>query len=153
DIVGSVALSERLGPAADDEMRRDHFAALRDAIAAHDGVEVKNMGDGLFAAFPSGTRAVEAAIAIQQRMRGGDVTVRVGVHVGEPVLEEGDYFGKPVAVARRLCDAASGGQILVSDVVRGVSRSPEDCVDPEPRVLKGMQDATVVWRVAWERLA
>ncbi len=61
--------------------------------------------------------------------RGHAVEFRIGIHVGEPAIEDGDYFGRPVAVARRLCDAAAGGEILVSDLVRSLSHTPERFVD------------------------
>ena len=50
--------------------------------------------------------------------------LRVGIDAGEPIHEGGDLYGTPVVVARRLCDAAEGGQVLVSDVVRLLLRPP-----------------------------
>jgi class 3 adenylate cyclase len=153
DLVGSVALGERLGDAGDDEMRRDHFGLLRECITAHDGHEVKNLGDGLMVVFESSGDAVDAAVAIQRRVRARNaaadvpIAIRIGVHVGEPSIEDGDYFGRPVAVARRLCDAATGGEILVSDLVRGLSRVPELFCGREEVTLKGMTDPTCTWRV------
>ena len=44
----------------------------------------------------------------------------MGLHVGEPIRNEGDYFGTPVLIAKRLCDQANGGQILASELVRGL---------------------------------
>lgn len=78
----------------------------------HGGREVKNLGHGFMVAFASTTDAVASAIAIQQAVEQANRTapirtsVRVGLHVGEPVLDNGDYFGAPVAVAKRLCNAA-----------------------------------------------
>lgn len=154
DLVGSVALSERLGDDGDDEMRRDHFALLRTCITAHDGHEVKNLGDGLMAVFESSGDAVDAAIDIQLAVRARNAAaaepleLRVGVHVGEPAIEDGDYFGRPVAVAKRLCDAADGGEILVSDLVRSLSRAPDLFTDRREITLKGMTEPTCTWRVA-----
>src|SRR5205814_1388735 len=42
------------------------------------------------------------------------VRVRIGIHTGEPTLEEGDYYGIDVHLAARLCEAAHGGQVLLS---------------------------------------
>lgn len=157
DLVGSVALSERLGPAADEAMRKDHFGLLREAIGSHGGHEVKNLGDGLMVAFESSNDAVEAAVAIQKRVADrasngmADLQIRIGIHVGEPVLDGDDYFGKPVAVASRLCNAASSDQILVSDLVRGLSRSPELFTGQETMTLKGMVEPTTTWRVDWRQ--
>lgn len=154
DLVGSVALSERLGDTGDDEMRRDHFGLLRECITAHDGHEVKNLGDGLMVVFASSGDAVDAAMAIQRSIRERNngaavpLDIRIGIHVGEPAIEDGDYFGRPVAVAKRLCDAAGGGEILVSDLVRSLSRAPEMFCDRTEITLKGMTDPTCTWRVA-----
>ena len=46
--------------------------------------------------------------------------MRIGLSLGEASVEDGDYFGEPVVEASRLCAAAEGGQILVSDLVRQV---------------------------------
>jgi len=149
DIVGSVALAERLGERAMEELRRAHFEELRHAIATHEGHEVKNLGDGVMAVFPSSALAVDAAEAMQASSgeRPG-LAIRIGVHVGEPWIDGNDYFGKCVAVARRLCDATEGGAILVSDLVRSLSSDPDRYVDRTDRVLKGMTETTTTWLVA-----
>jgi len=54
DQVGSTAMLERLGEAANDELRRDLFAALRRPIDVFGGIEVKSQGDGFMVAFPGG---------------------------------------------------------------------------------------------------
>jgi DNA-binding CsgD family transcriptional regulator/class 3 adenylate cyclase len=53
----------------------------------------------------------------------GMFSVRVGLHVGEPIQDDNEYFGTPVVVAKRLCDAAAAGQILASGLVRGLVAS------------------------------
>lgn len=153
DLVGSVALSERLGHERDQAVRNVHFGLLRECISPHGGYEVKTLGDGLMAVFASSADAVEAAIAIQHSVSEhnshADVRlgIRVGIHVGEPTVEAGDYFGRPVAVARRLCDAAGGGEILVSDLVRSLGHDPELFTDRRDITLKGMAEPTSTWRV------
>ena len=129
DLVGSTALLDELGDDEAERLRRVHFGLLRDVVTAHGGQEVKNLGDGLMVAFPSAVNAVSCAIGIQQAVhrhnarRGDDrLQVRVGLNVGEPIRDEGDYFGTPVVVAKRLCDTAEGGQILASGLVRGACR-------------------------------
>ena len=57
DLVGSTELMVRLGDGAFDELRGEHFARLREVVAAHDGTEVKNTGDGVMATFPSADRS------------------------------------------------------------------------------------------------
>src|SRR3954462_7293354 len=66
DMVGSTALSSSLDPEAADRVRQGHFSVLRQAIAATDGAEVKNLGDGLMAVFASSSAAIACAVAMQQ---------------------------------------------------------------------------------------
>ena len=66
DIVGSTALSQRLSPDMADQIRRDHFAVLRQTLAEADGIEVKNLGDGLMAAFSSASAALACGVSMQQ---------------------------------------------------------------------------------------
>ena len=51
-------------------------------------------------------------------LRPSALNIRIGLHVGEPIRDEDDYFGTSVVIARRLCDGAAPGQILASDLVR-----------------------------------
>jgi class 3 adenylate cyclase len=90
DIVGSTELLSVLGDDAYEEVRRKHFRVLGDVVNAAGGSEVKKLGDGLMAVFPSSVDAVRCAMAIQravarQNLTGGAgrVEVRVGLHVGE----------------------------------------------------------------------
>lgn len=153
DLVGSTELIHRLGEDAAETMRRRHFADLREAIAANAGTEVKSLGDGLMVVFESATRAVHCAAAMQHAVRREDALgLRVGVHAGEPAREDDDYFGTPVVVARRLCDRAAGGQILVTDLVRGLigSRSGMALRSLGSLSLKGLDEPVVAFEVVWD---
>src|SRR3954452_13243582 len=126
DLVGSTELLERLGDDRAEELGRAHFAALLDAAVAHGGHEVKSVGDGLMVAFRSAVDALGGAVQMQRavdrhnREGAQPIAVRIGLAVGEVVYDQGDYYGTPVVVAKRLCDAAAGGEILVSELVRGL---------------------------------
>jgi class 3 adenylate cyclase/tetratricopeptide (TPR) repeat protein len=126
DQVGSTETLQRLGDEEGERLRRAHFGLLREAAAMHGGEEVKNLGDGLMVAFVSAVDAVVCAITMQQAVdrarTTGELTfaVRIGLNVGEPIRDEGDYFGTPVVIAKRLCDAGAPGQILASELVRAL---------------------------------
>ena len=112
DIVGSTDHLVRLGDRDWDEVRRAHFAVLREALTRHGGVEVKNTGDGLMAVFRSVVEAVNCAVAMQQGARrvvvgGAPVGLRIGISTGEASEEQGDWFGTPVVEAARLCALAA----------------------------------------------
>jgi class 3 adenylate cyclase len=97
---------------------------LRAAIRASGGREVDARADEMFAVFEHPRPAIDAALAIQRRMRSNSwpgglvVLVRVGLHRGRPTLTDTGYVGLAVNTAARVCFAAHGGQILVSSSVR-----------------------------------
>lgn len=153
DLVGSTALLSKLGDDAADDVRRSHFTVLREVIADHRGREVKSLGDGLMVAFTSARDAVACAAAMQRAVgeQADRLELRVGIDAGEPIHEGADLFGTPVVVARRLCDAAEGGQVLVSDVVRLLAGRRLDValesIGPVP--LKGLDEPVVAHAVRW----
>ncbi len=161
DLVGSTELLDDLGDEQAEQLRRVHFGLLREVALSHAGQEVKSLGDGLMVAFASSVDAAACAIGIQRavdrRNRGeGSVrlSVRIGLHVGEPIRDEDDYFGTSVVVARRLCDRAEGGQILASELVRqliggrgGFSFRPVGELS-----LKGFTEAVGACELGWERI-
>jgi class 3 adenylate cyclase/tetratricopeptide (TPR) repeat protein len=158
DLVGSTAQLERLGDDAAEQLRRTHFRLLRDAVAMHGGQEVKNLGDGLMVVFPSAVDAVGCAVAMQQavhrhneRQAEHRLAVRVGLHVGEPIRDEADYFGKPVVIAKRLCDCAQGSQIVASDLVHSLVGTRGDYTfrDLGPLTLKGITEPHPACEVVW----
>ena len=149
DLVGSTSLYDRLGDDRAEALRRAHFASLRTAVAAHGGQEVKNLGDGLMVAFTSAVAAVEAAVAMQRSTNGAEI--RVGLHAGEPLRDEDDYFGVSVNIAKRLCDVAAPGQIFASSLIRAL-------VSPRMRTglrpvggleLKGIEEPVDTYEVEW----
>jgi adenylate cyclase len=91
-------------------------------IAEHRGRIIKTTGDGLLAEFPSAVDAVRCAIEVQRGMIAGNVDLppkkrfefRVGINVGDIMLDEGDIFGDGVNVAARLENLAEPGGICVS---------------------------------------
>jgi class 3 adenylate cyclase len=158
DLVGSTELLSQLGDDEAERLRRLHFGLLRDVATAHGGEEVKNLGDGLMVAFPSAVNAVGCAIGIQQAVhrhnaRQGDdrLQVRVGLNVGELIRDEGDYFGTPVVVAKRLCDKADGGQILATELLRSLvgARGSFGFRSCGPVALKGIAEPLPTCEVLW----
>ena len=158
DQVGSTETLQRLGDEEGERLRRAHFALLREAAGMHGGEEVKNLGDGLMVAFVSAVDAVACAITIQQAVHraraGGEFAfaVRVGLNVGEPIRDEGDYFGTPVVIAKRLCDAGAPGQILASELVRALvgTRGGFTYRALEAVTLKGVIEPVPACEVSWE---
>jgi class 3 adenylate cyclase len=161
DVVGSTELLSHLGDLRYDEIRRRHFTALRQAIAAADGDEIKTMGDGVMAVFQSAVQAVGCAVAMQQDIDGqladeaGPIEIRIGLAIGEVTFEAGDVHGTAVVEAARLVGCARGGQILATALVRAMvgSRSPARFVDVGALELKGLPEPVPACDVLWERKA
>ena len=160
DLVGSTELASALAPEAADEVRRAHFSSLRQAIAATDGTEVKNLGDGLMVVFPAASAALLCAVSMQQIVERDNVDaakrlgLRVGLSAGEATREGDDYFGDPVIEASRLCAHAEGGQILASDLARAASgrRSTHTFTPLGEVALKGLPEPIETFEVTWEPL-
>ena len=149
DCVGS---DELFHGAGDDAIRREHFAALRAAVAEHGGREVKTTGDGLMVTFTSAVAAIRCAVDMQRATTGaGGPALRVGIAAGEPVADGGDLYGPPVIVAGRLCDIAGPGQILSTDVVRQVAggRVEELMAAGETLRLRGVSERVATAEVRW----
>ncbi len=153
DLASSTALTQRLGDAKAQELVRAHNSIVREALAAQGGTEIKHTGDGIMASFPTASGALECAVAIQRGVAARndpDLAVHVGVNAGEPVAEESDLFGTSVQLARRICDHAESGQILVSNVVRELSAGKGFLfADVGEVVPKGFEEPVRLYEVRW----
>lgn len=155
DVVGSTALTARLGDVAARAHLRRHDDVMTAAVARWEGRLHKHTGDGVMASFRSVHRALDCALDVQRRMdrlaASSDVglRVRVGLHVGEPIAERADLFGAEVNLAARLCAAAQPGEVLVSNVVRELCRTrPATFVDRGRLELRGLPGAIQAWAAA-----
>ena len=158
DIEDSTVLTERLGDQAWQELLRTHNALIRGQLRAHDGYEVKTMGDGFMIAFQSAKKGLACAIAIQRAFDRHDaadvehVKVRIGLHAGEAIKDDDDFYGKNVILASRIAGKAVGGEILVSSLVHQlVESSVSAALFSEPRdvELKGLTGTHGIYAVGW----
>lgn len=148
DMEGSTTLTQRLGDAKAQEVLRVHNDIVRDALAAHDGSEIKHTGDGIMASFRSASGAIDCAAAIQEALSSYNqsnpdrpLRVRIGLNAGEPVAEGEDLFGTAVQLASRIAARAEPGQVLVSDVVRQLAAGKAFLFSDEGDVaLRGFDD-------------
>ncbi len=156
DIQGHTEMMGRLGDAAGRDVLRTHERITRQALRTHGGAEVKAMGDGFLAWFPSATRALECALSLQKEFQahnaaGGEpLRVRVGINAGEPVQEGGDLFGQAVIVASRVAASAAGGEIVVTDVVRQLLAGKSFVfADRGTAGLRGLDEPVRTWALVW----
>ena len=127
DVEGSTALVQRLG-----DRYRGLINGLRevlvDAARSAGGKVVETRADDTFAVFEQPGAAVDMAVGVQRELRTRrwdeevEVRVRVGMHSGLPTQTDDNYIGLPVHAAARICAAAHGGQILVSQATRDAAR-------------------------------
>jgi predicted ATPase/class 3 adenylate cyclase len=120
DIEGSTRLLHEHGERY-SELLSEHRAVLRDAFERHGGVEVDTQGDAFFVAFARASDALAAAAGAQAGLRGGPISVRIGIHTGEPVLTSEGYVGLDVHRAARIAAAGHGGQVLLSQSARDLA--------------------------------
>lgn len=144
DVVGSTEMLDRLGDDEAHRLRRRHFELLRNTVREHGGREVKSLGDGLMVVFACHRAAVACAASMQSAVAecADSLELRIGIASGETIREDDDYFGRPVIVARRLCDTARGGDVLVSEATRERlgSAPPHELESVGPLALKGLAD-------------
>lgn len=159
DVEGSTALTSRSGDADGRALLRDCEDVIRKQIAAHEGREIKSLGDGFMIAFSSARRAVRCAVDIQKALHAekaspsGGLDVRMGLNAGEAIHENDDLFGSAVNAAARIASKAKGGEILISEVVKTLAgRVPDvEFVDRGRIKLKGLEDRFRVYEVAWTK--
>jgi class 3 adenylate cyclase len=127
DIVGSTSLTEEFGDVVAMTIIRKHNEIVRYHLLKNNGKEVKHTGDGIMATFDSSVKAVRSGIDMQndlssyrQQNPGTALHVKIGINAGEPVTEGNDFFGAAVQLTKRICDLSKPGQVLVSDVVKGL---------------------------------
>jgi len=158
DLVASTTWRVQLGEERAEARRQVHHRLLTDAITTHHGTLHDDLGDGIMASFPGAADAVAAAVAIQQAIEAASrrtdvagVAVRIGISVGDVAWKDAHPHGLPLVEAARLCAAAEGGQILVSEIVRVLARGRGGhTFTPIGRVaLKGLPEPVVTCTVAW----
>jgi class 3 adenylate cyclase/tetratricopeptide (TPR) repeat protein len=117
DVEGSTNLRTRLGDADANRVLAESERQVVQAVTAHGGEVVKQLGDGVMACFDSARAAVMAAMEVQRPDADG-VRVRVGVHAGEISRANGDLQGAAVHAAARIMGSAAGGEVLISERAR-----------------------------------
>lgn len=158
DLRGFTAFIEERGDAAGAELVSEYRQLVRAEIARTGGRELKTEGDSFLVEFRTARQALECATGILSGAEARtsarpDLPLRIGVglHAGEPVRFEQDYIGSAVNVAARLGQAADAGELLVSDVVRGLLRTSGSppAREREGLALKGIADPPRVYAFEW----
>ena len=147
---------------ADEEGTLARLKAIRKAIvdpaiASHRGRIVKTTGDGMLVEFASAVDAARCAVEVQRAMaeQNSDVPqdqrieFRIGIHVGDIIIDDNDIFGDGVNIAARLEGIAEAGGVCISDDAYRQVRGKVEivCDDIGPQTLKNIAEPMQVWRV------
>ncbi len=157
DLVGFTRLGQQDEEAA-LRLRREHQSLLRPIFTSFGGREVKSLGDGFLVEFASAVESVRCAVEIQRAIAERNASagaadpllLRVGIHVGDVVEEDGDVVGDAVNVASRIEPLADAGGICLSSAVYQQVRNKLPIVIERLglRNLKNVQDPVEIYRVA-----
>ncbi len=156
DIVGSSTLASALGDRAWAPIITAHFAKIRTHVEDHGGQFVKSLGDGTMSSFPSARSALASARDIQTSLDADTneprLGLRIGLHTGDVVQSDDDFFGTVVNTAARITAAAGPGEICVSDVTRMMvgTNASFDFSDPVTAHLKGLEGEHLIYRLDWQ---
>jgi adenylate cyclase len=156
DIVGYTRLMESDEAGTLVALRRIWTDTFNPAVAAHRGRVVKMIGDGALVEFASVVDAVECAVAIQEAMADHNssrpdrepIEFRIGVNLGDIVIDGNDIFGDGVIVATRLEGRAPKNGILASDAVYAQVKGKIGVAfaDAGELALKNIEAPIRVWR-------
>ena len=164
DMVGFSALTQRNEALALD-LLDEHQRRLRPIFARHGGREIKATGDGFLVEFSSALEATRCALAIQTSLveRNASATaerrieLRIGLHLGDVEVRDGDVFGDGVNIAARIEPLAEAGGICITGAVfdQVHNKIDESLVRIETPELKNIQVPIGVYRVVlpWTQAA
>ena len=129
------------------------------SIASHRGRVVKTVGDSMLAEFASSVDAARCATEVQRAMAAqnsgqpdnASIKFRIGLHVGDVIVDENDIFGDCVNIAARLQSLAEPGGLCLSDDAYRQIRGKFElvCQDIGPQQLKNITEPLRVWRVSF----
>jgi adenylate cyclase len=120
DLVGFTALTAEQGDESAADVALALYARVRRLLAHYGCEEIKTIGDAMMLRSEDARNAVELGLRISEEIEAQPEhpPVRIAVHTGSAVCRDGDWYGSAVNVASRLCSAAGGGEVLVSDAAR-----------------------------------
>jgi adenylate cyclase len=120
DLVGFTALAELEGDDRALEVALGLQRRVRGMLEQHSAEQVKAIGDGLMLRCTEPHAAIMLGLRLVEELDGesGFPPVRVGIHTGPAIASEGDWYGRTVNVAARLCSVAPGGEVMVSESTR-----------------------------------
>jgi class 3 adenylate cyclase len=155
DIADSTKLNEALGDEQWRRLRSRHKEILSDVFETNGGAVVGSHGDGFVGRFSTPQEAVDAAVTVQRRLEelrqaaGFAPSVRIGVHAGEALEDDGDLVGQVVNLASRVMSEAEPDEILVTEPVADVVAAKVKLEDRGLHELRGVSQPRHLLAVIW----
>jgi len=156
DIAESTELYREIGDVEALNVISICLHAMKGVLPRHQGRLVKMLGDAVMCLFPDADCAVEAAVDMQREITalapaGRSMQIRIGLHTGPVVVGGDDVYGDTVNVAAYLGDAATPGQILLTEATaKNLGAERRDGVRPIfDAILKTTLSKTAVCEVLW----
>ncbi len=154
DLVGYTALSQRDESLA-LRLLKKHREIVRPVFKRYGGREIKTIGDAFLVEFDSAIDATRCAVDVQRVLREYNdknhhkLQVRIGIHIGDVVHQEGDVYGDAVNIASRIEPLADAGSICISEQVYDLVRNkvPYGLVKLESQNLKNVAFPIDVFKV------
>lgn len=149
DIAMSTELASEIGDQKWQNILKAHHKAVRHEVSVYAGREIDNAGDGFFIAFDGPARAIQCALAIKKALQEIQLSVRIGIHIGECEAIEEKLTGIAVHIGARISNKAEPDQILVSQTVKDlVAGSGTKFKDMGTHSLKGVPEKWHLYQVA-----
>ncbi len=151
DVANSTVLNQTLGDIQWTRLIRSHLNEVAEIIEKEGGTFIKSLGDGTMSVFSDLQCAISAAGAVQRSLNNQQfelpIGVRIGLHTGNIVQSDNDYFGTVVNTAARITAAAGSGEIRLSSTSKELL-SPEVIVDdPVTLHLNGLDGEFTLFRL------
>lgn len=158
DVAGSTAIYDKFGNSAAKSAIGSCVDLMAEITRQYNGIVIKTIGDEIMCRFEDGTSAVNAACSIQEAVNvpfGDDhilMQVRIGLHLGEAILENDDVFGDAVNVAARMAGIAKARQIITTKETYD-SLTPdlqEKTREYDVTAVKGKQEKIHIYDIMWD---
>ena len=155
DIADSTVIAETIGDARWSTAVKSHVQTVNRIVVEHQGILIKSLGDGTMSSFPSARAALLAAIALQRAMEEANsephLKIRIGLHTGDLIEQDGDMFGTVVNKAARIAAIAHPDEIRLSDATKIMVGSGDFIfIDPVTAPLKGLDGEHSLYRLEWK---
>jgi class 3 adenylate cyclase/pimeloyl-ACP methyl ester carboxylesterase len=149
DIVGSTAISVDSGDAEWRSRLELHDRVSQRVVTQHGGSLIKNTGDGILAIFGMPSRAIDAALELNQNLRKSNIAIRTGLHAGEIEVRGKDISGATVNLAARVQHVAADGRVYTTATIRDMLiGSPYRFDDAGRQSFKGFEGNWQLFKVS-----